>query len=140
LSVRTRFVVIIPVVLAFSACKKSQPQDSVDAAASGQANEEPVLFSKYATTFGDLGWQERRYNTITFTDPGQTVFLRCTLYNSPEVPCSWSKEIPGVPGEWDRGRAQLRVRPDRVLVGTWGHGDSDSDGGPFEMKPLRDEE
>jgi hypothetical protein len=126
-------------LLALPACKKSQQQDSAGAAASSQSDQEPVLFSKYATTFGDLGWQQRVHNTITFTDPGQTVFLRCTLYNSPEVPCSWSKEVPGLPGEWNRGRAQLRVRPDRVLVGTWGNGDSDSDGGPFEMKPLPEE-
>lgn len=137
---RTRLALLVLLLLACPDCKKDHRQDSADAAASSQADQEPVLFSKYATTFGDLGWQQRVYNTISFTDPGQTVFLRCTLYNSPDVPCTWSKEVPGMPGEWSRGRAQLRVREDRMLVGTWGNGDSDSDGGPFEMKPLPDEE
>jgi hypothetical protein len=77
-------------------------------------------------------------NTITFVTTGETVFMRCTVEASPVVLCRWSKEIEGAPGQWDRGKAKLKVQADRSLKGRWGNGDSDNDGGEYVMKPIRD--
>ena len=123
-------------MLALSGCKSKQSGDAGDAAASSSASQEPVLNSRYASPWGELGWQERLHNTIAFTTPDESVFLRCTLYDSPTMPCTWSRADAAAPDGWNRGRAKLTVQPDGTVKGTWGNGDSDDDGGPFELKPL----
>jgi hypothetical protein len=98
---------------------------------------EPRLSSRYKSTpWGELGWKDRMHDTIEFTNEGQTVFLRCTVRNSPELHCRWSKEDRLHPTGWQRGKAKLTYRPDHSLSGRWGHDDSDDDGGPCELKPL----
>jgi hypothetical protein len=125
-------------LLSLPACKSRSEAQPVAAEPSSKPDHEPRLTSRYDTSpWGVLGWQTRQHNTITFTNEGETVFLRCTVQNSPEVKCRWSKEIPGAPGEWDRGKAKLTAHPDRSLTGTWGNGDSDDDGGPCKLVPKR---
>ena len=122
-------------ILALLGCNQRRPGDVAGDAAATDASAEPILASQYATTWGDVGWHERKFNTITFTDQGQTKFLRLTVANSPEIAVEWSRENPAADGGWDRGRAKLTMQPDRTLSGTWGHGDSRDDGGAFEMLP-----
>ena len=95
---------VVLVIFAYNSCNKQFTQrgeEQVDAG--GYA--EPLLASRYDSTWGELRWQGRRMNTITFVTEGETVFMRCTVETSPVVLCRWSKEIPGSPGQWDRGKA-----------------------------------
>jgi len=125
------------VLLSLPSCKCRSEAQPVAAEPSSKPDHEPRLTSSYTSPWGALGWQSREHNTITFTNEGETVFLRCTVQNSPEVHCRWSKERPEDPGEWDRGKAKLTAHPDHSLTGTWGHGDSDDDGGPCNLVPKR---
>ena len=125
-------------LLTATACRKDQPEDAGGPAPSASATQTPRLSSAYQTPWGKLGWQERLHNRITFTNEGQTVFLRCALSPSPVVHCRWSKQDQHDLSHWDRGKAKLEFHPDHSLTGTWGHGDSDDDGGPCNLRPLRD--
>ena len=132
-----RLVFVGLTVLLLSGCKsRSKPQPAATEPSS-KPDREPRLSSSYTSTWGPLGWQSREYNTITFTNEGETIFFRCTVQNSPEVRCRWSKQYPDDPHEWDRGQAKLTAHPDHSLTGTWGRGDSDDDGGPWKMVPKR---
>jgi hypothetical protein len=134
--VRASCFLATSILVAATGCENRATDQSAGPATSASTHPEPTLHSRYQTTWGELGWQERRFDTITYTNEGQTIFMRCALRNSPVTHCRWSREVKGAPGTWDRGKAKLTVQPDRSLVGTWGDGDSDSDGGRFEMKPL----
>ena len=127
---------IVLALLTLATCKTKEGKDSAGAAPSSAPDLEPRLASRYHTPWGELGWQERIHNTIAFTNPGQTVFLRCAVTNSPVVHCRWSKQDKHDLSFWERGKAKLKYHDDHSLTGTWGHGDSDDDGGPCKLKPL----
>jgi hypothetical protein len=130
----TRFALAVTLlVLAVSACEDKPSPEPVPSAV---PDLEPRLASRYATPWGELGWDSRLHDTITFTNPGQTVFLRCTVQNSPVVTCAWSRQSKFDLRSWDRGKARFQVVRGTTLKGTWGNDDSEDDGGPCELKPL----
>jgi hypothetical protein len=134
--VRIAPVALLAALVVLPGCKTDKAQDSTGPAESAEVNLEPRLSSRYSTPWGELGWKDRVHDTIEFTNEGQTAFLRCTVRNSPEIHCRWSKQDPLHPSGWQRGKAKLSYHPDHSLSGSWGHDDSDDDGGPCRLKPL----
>ena len=134
--VRVPLIIGLLLPVALSACKTKSDQASSEPAASAKADLEPRLASRYGTPWGELGWKRRVHDTITFANHDDTIFLHCTVRPTPVVHCRWSKSVENAPGQWHRGLAKLTAHPDHSLTGTWGHDDSDRDGGPFNMKPA----
>lgn len=124
---------VLIALCAAPACKRKPAPAPVP---SVEPDLEPRLASRYMTPWGELGWQTRLHDTITFTNPGQTVFLRCTVGNSPLVTCAWSRQSKFNPNDWDRGKARFQVVNGTTLRGSWGNGDSEDDGGHCDLKPL----
>ncbi|HEX7604268.1 MAG TPA: hypothetical protein VF316_21770 [Polyangiaceae bacterium] len=91
-----------------------------------QDQEGPVAESfegEYTSVYGDVKL-EQRGDDVSATYPNGT--MTCVAHG-PHLDCAWDEG-------GSVGRAMLTRQPRGNIVGTWGYGSSDSDGGAWTME------
>ena len=78
----------------------------------------------YTSGYGDVKF-EQRGTDVTATYPQGT--MACVA-RGPHLECTWDE------GGGTVGRAILTRQPRGNIVGTWGYGSSDTDGGPWTLE------
>jgi hypothetical protein len=124
-------------VAALFACKDKPTQQAAaepaPAPPPAPTQEEPKetiadFRGSYTTTWGSARCTQVKRNVNCLYGGGKSGGLQCKVVGEDELDCEWDE--PGL-----SGKAKLTKKDDGRLVGSWGHGSSSKNGGPWIFKP-----
>jgi hypothetical protein len=84
----------------------------------------------YTTNWGAARCTQVKRN-VNCLYAGKSGGLQCKVIGDDELDCEWDE--PGL-----SGKAKLTRKEDGRLVGSWGNGNSKTNGGPWVFKPKAD--